>query len=169
MEWGLQREENSNGSITWWKFKDVLWLFCCLWHWVPDCVHSITTSEEEMVGCNVGPNVRNLGLRPRSKAFQQNNDPTQISKILQKWMKTKRWRVLKWSTMTVDLNPTENLWRDLAVWRRHPSNMRTGAVYKRRVLHHSSYSFQRVCNQILSLGWQQFSPANFWCFVWNIA
>lgn len=45
-----------------------------------DCVHSITTSEEEMVGCNVGPSVTKLGLRPRSKAFQQNNDPTQISK-----------------------------------------------------------------------------------------
>lgn len=111
----------------------------------PDCVQSIMTSEEEIVGCKVGPSVRNLGLRPRSKAFQQNNDPKQISKILQKWMKTKCWRVLKWSTMSMDLNPIENLWRDLAVWRRHPSNMRTGAVCQRRVVLISSREVQEAC------------------------
>lgn len=186
MEWGLQRKENSNCCKTWWTFKDVLWLCCCHWPWGPDCVPSMTTSEEEIVGCTVGASVRKLGSGPRWKAFQQSNDPKHIPKILQKWMKTKCWRVLKWSTVSVDLNPSENLWRDLAVWRRHPSNMTTGAVCKRRVVLQSSrevqeacwwlwrlinfsYSFQRVCNQLLSSGCQRFSPANFWRFVWKIA
>ena len=27
-------EKNAANSQIWWRFKDVLGLFCCLWHWV---------------------------------------------------------------------------------------------------------------------------------------
>ena len=71
--------------------------------------------------------------------------------------------------MSPDLNPIAHLWRDFktSVGRRHPSNVRAGAVGKRRVVQNSSrelyvthswlqevidfsYFFQRVCYQILS-------------------
>ncbi|KAK7143817.1 hypothetical protein R3I93_014851 [Phoxinus phoxinus] len=93
-----------------------------------DCVQGIMKSEDyqRILGRNVGPSVRKLGLRPRSWVFQQDNDPKHTSKSTQKWMATKRWRVLKWPAMIPDLNPIEHLRRDLkiAVGKRHPSNMR---------------------------------------------
>ena len=29
------KKEHSTYSQIWWRFKDVLGLFCCLWHWAP--------------------------------------------------------------------------------------------------------------------------------------
>ena len=42
-----------------------------------DCVHGIMKSEDyqRILGRNVGPSVRKLGLRQRSWVFQQDNDP----------------------------------------------------------------------------------------------
>ena len=44
----------------------------------------------------------------------------------QKWSKKKQWTVLKWPSMSSDLNSTEDLWRDLktATGRRHYSECR---------------------------------------------
>ena len=39
---------------------------------------------QKILGRNVGPSVRKLGLRPRSWVFQQDNDPKHTSKSTQK-------------------------------------------------------------------------------------
>ncbi len=137
-----------------------------------DCVNGIMKSDDyqRILGRNVVASVRKLRLHQRSWVFQQDNDPKHTSKSTQKWLQTKRWRVLKWPAMSPDLNPIEHLWRDLktAVGRRHPSNLNDLEQfakeewskipverckklihgYRKRLI--SVIFFQRGCYQILS-------------------
>ena len=73
---------------------------------------------------NVKPSVKKLKLQ-RNWTLQHDNDPKHTSKSTKDWLKTKKWRVLEWSSQSPDLNPIEMLWGDLkrAVHARNPSNI----------------------------------------------
>ena len=68
--------------------------------------------------------VRKLKLG-RKWVFQMDNDPKHTSKVVEKWLKDFKVKVLEWLSQSPELNPIENLWAELnkRVRARRPTNL----------------------------------------------
>ncbi|KAF2349359.1 Transposase Tc1-like [Trinorchestia longiramus] len=75
-------------------------------------------------GVAIPTSARLLKLK-RGWKFQQDNDAKHTANETKEWLRMKELNILEWHSQSLDMNPIENLWRELKlkIQKRDPSNI----------------------------------------------